>query len=704
MNNIIKRVWNQNRMVNIEDLSGMAFQAESGGHTFEISGVNDAGETVALSGSVAGVFIRPDLADIAIVGEATDGVVSVTLPADCYAVNGRFALTIFVTSDSQKVAVYAAVGTVTRTSGGAVAGDTPQDVVDLINAIDTAVQSIPADYSDLMAAVAPTYSNTSLYAVGSYAWYDGVLYRCTTAITTAESWTAAHWNVSAIGNDVAGIKQELENAIGVVNITLTSGVYISLNYDIGDVVSLTPSTGHVGWNCACVDCEPEDVFTLNGKGGNTPRLYGFLDSTNHLLQKADNSATASNLIIKAPDSAAKLVVNLSGTNVYALKGKIVDAKIADINSMLDRTVVLSIVDDASGVTENNKLYNALSNAEVSYTGAQYCYQNNLTPGQYICISGYVYSNASKYPLYAFYDNNNTLIQSYGEADTKYSNIIVKIPQGATKVYVNGSMSVGNAVIKGVNQYPVNEYFAKNTWYGKRIGILGTSVAFGANASTSYAYEASKLLGFELSMFGVPGLAIEQNTDGTPKTSGSFSCSIAQYEAAGWTIPDDPVTPYVPGGSYNNYYRTYENVFVEDNADIDLWVYAVIPNNTNFALDDWNAFNKNEWKYNDNSAFSEHCKTFIGALLFVMDQMYRLNPNARMVFAVDSLFSYSTGLPALQTVASQWNIPIINLWGKINTSPKSMEKIKSINGTNSHPSTFAHEIMGKMFAGELGLVN
>lgn len=194
MNNIIKRVWNQNRMVNIEDLSGMAFQAENGGHTFEISGVNDAGESVELSGTVAGVFMRPDNADIAIVGSATDGVVSVTLPEDCYAVNGRFGLTIFVTSDDQKVAVYAAVGTVTRTSGGAVAGDTPQDVVDLINAISAAVATIPADYTDLMAAIAPTYSDTSLYTRGSFAWYSGNLYEAVTDITTAESFTAAHWS------------------------------------------------------------------------------------------------------------------------------------------------------------------------------------------------------------------------------------------------------------------------------------------------------------------------------------------------------------------------------------------------------------------------------------------------------------------------------------------------------------------------------
>ena len=35
-NNIIRRKWNQNALVSIEDLSGSVFQAESGGHTFEI--------------------------------------------------------------------------------------------------------------------------------------------------------------------------------------------------------------------------------------------------------------------------------------------------------------------------------------------------------------------------------------------------------------------------------------------------------------------------------------------------------------------------------------------------------------------------------------------------------------------------------------------------------------------------------------------
>ena len=224
-NNVIKRIWNQNKMVNIEALDGMAFQAEDGGHTFEISGVDGQGNPVALSGTVAGVFRRPDNADIALVGTASDGKVSVTLTDACYAVTGKFGLTIFVTADSKKTAVYAAIGTVAGTTGGAVAGDTPQDVVDLVNAINAAVATIPASYANLMASIAPTYSNSALYAVGSYVWYDGNLYRCITSITTAESWTAAHWTQVTLGGETSFLYESLRSSLNPVNLFNKSNTF-----------------------------------------------------------------------------------------------------------------------------------------------------------------------------------------------------------------------------------------------------------------------------------------------------------------------------------------------------------------------------------------------------------------------------------------------------------------------------------------------
>lgn len=57
--------------------------------------------------------------------------------------------------------------------------------------------------------LAPLYSNSSTYNVGDYVIYNDSLYRCNTAITTAEAWTAAHWTATVMGDDVRGINNAL---------------------------------------------------------------------------------------------------------------------------------------------------------------------------------------------------------------------------------------------------------------------------------------------------------------------------------------------------------------------------------------------------------------------------------------------------------------------------------------------------------------
>lgn len=226
MNNIIKRKWNQNSMVIIEDLQGMAFQAESGGHTFQISGIDGEGDTVALSGTPAGVMLRADGQDVTLTCSVSGGVVSATLPANAYSVPGRFGLTIFLTSDGQKTAIYAAVGTVGKTSSGTVAPPAGSDVVTLVNQINTAIAAIPANYN---ACFAPAYSTSGLYSVGQYVTYNGNLYRCNTAITTAETWTAAHWTQTNLGADVYDLKSALtfeqKNKIDIASSQIIQGSY-----------------------------------------------------------------------------------------------------------------------------------------------------------------------------------------------------------------------------------------------------------------------------------------------------------------------------------------------------------------------------------------------------------------------------------------------------------------------------------------------
>ena len=130
-NNTIKRVWNANKLVSIEDLSGMTFQGENGGHTFEVSGVDDSGSAVSISGTVTAVFLRADNAAISISGSVSSGKAVATLTQNCYTVPGRFLFTIFVTANDQKTAIYSATGNVARTEGTAT-GSVPPLVTDSI--------------------------------------------------------------------------------------------------------------------------------------------------------------------------------------------------------------------------------------------------------------------------------------------------------------------------------------------------------------------------------------------------------------------------------------------------------------------------------------------------------------------------------------------------------------------------------------------
>ena len=51
--------------------------------------------------------------------------------------------------------------------------------------------------------IAPAYSASATYDVGDYCIYNGAFYKCSTAITTAEPWTAAHWTQTTVQAELA---------------------------------------------------------------------------------------------------------------------------------------------------------------------------------------------------------------------------------------------------------------------------------------------------------------------------------------------------------------------------------------------------------------------------------------------------------------------------------------------------------------------
>ena len=54
--------------------------------------------------------------------------------------------------------------------------------------------------------IAPDYSTSAAYEVGEIVLYDGVAYKCVTAIAASEEWTAAHWTAATYADLSARLK------------------------------------------------------------------------------------------------------------------------------------------------------------------------------------------------------------------------------------------------------------------------------------------------------------------------------------------------------------------------------------------------------------------------------------------------------------------------------------------------------------------
>lgn len=73
--------------------------------------------------------------------------------------------------------------------------------------------------SDLQDIISETYSDTKTYSVGDYVIYNDNLYRCTTEITTAETWNDAHWTQVVFGSEVS----DLKSAVALLGLTVFTG-------------------------------------------------------------------------------------------------------------------------------------------------------------------------------------------------------------------------------------------------------------------------------------------------------------------------------------------------------------------------------------------------------------------------------------------------------------------------------------------------
>lgn len=196
----------------------------------------DHGQPYTPTGNCRGFILRRDGVTLPIM----DGVISgnemyIDLPEAAYAVQGAVVISIVNITSSSATTVFLGTGSVHRSQSSVVI-DPDEAVIDdingLIQAIEAAVATIPASYTDLQGAVASFYG-ASIFPVkaGDLVWHvddndEAKLYKSTQDIASSESWTAAHWEVAVIGDDVADLKSEIDSTNDTIDSFTTIGTQL----------------------------------------------------------------------------------------------------------------------------------------------------------------------------------------------------------------------------------------------------------------------------------------------------------------------------------------------------------------------------------------------------------------------------------------------------------------------------------------------
>ena len=192
-----------NQDVRIRHCGTLVFNGDNKSNVITVSLFNGQ-EPAQLSGSAVCYVVRDDGKTVpAINGSLSGNTVTVTLTEGCFTRPGPIGVGVQVVSGDVKTTVLKAVYNVETLYTDDVidpSGEITLSVGELVQRIDNAVASIPADYTDLMAAIAPIFSTSVSYPVGAYAWYDGNLYKFTTA--HSGTWNAAHVTQTVLSTDL----------------------------------------------------------------------------------------------------------------------------------------------------------------------------------------------------------------------------------------------------------------------------------------------------------------------------------------------------------------------------------------------------------------------------------------------------------------------------------------------------------------------
>ena len=167
----------------------------------------------------------------------------------------------------------------------ALLGTTPLDTT--AQTLTEAVNEVLGDLSGFADNISDEYDATATYAVGDLCIHDNTLYRCNTAITTAEAWNSLHWTATTLDDEK--VSKSGDTMTGALDIEMSADQAVHLKYPTFGLSNLPSSNLY------------KYLLFTEKDGINISGLYSFLGSTGEVrtyirTRNRKNNANVDNLL------------------------------------------------------------------------------------------------------------------------------------------------------------------------------------------------------------------------------------------------------------------------------------------------------------------------------------------------------------------------------------------------------------------------
>lgn len=608
----------------------------------------------------------------------------------------------------------------------------------LVSAINethgVATNAASAAASIVATAIAPVYTEKT-YAVGDYCTHNGSMYKCNTAIATAESWTAAHWTPVTTGDELTA----LNSATNTLEFAFANKINVSVGTIMNGYWGITNSvaslvTGETQYYRAmAVPVEPGvyivDMYSRNyvGDETNVPSIilgtqigtsatYNVVQTITYPIEegKITNYVTV-------PDNGTDYVMLLTkyGTGDGTVSVQYLDQKIddtltlknyaADAKETGDEIRTVKSLFESTGNPAQFDATHFIAASDGSYS-ANTRFNGYFGNQNFIDIEGMnyvVYMTSSDYEYRVFYYSNNLQSAYIGKGDYTAGIIKTKLTgtfNNQTYKYVRFNIhkigsSSNDDFDETVAAFRVDSFTARDFAKKSEVQSLENNMWLQTARCASVAmYETFGVLGGSRES----GYIYKQNQNGDPQSYYDLAWGAVLARKNGNTAK---IYARQSLTSVSWLTSNYGLSAFEADAPCQLYIMALGTNDANHP--DWQELGDATNVHGDGTTFGTQenidsyteadLATTYGAYSYILCRLKNKSPNGHIVclfrYTPDDGTNYTNVWTAIQYIANKYGLPVMN-WCDSYTHQRYVYPAEYRYG--SHPVAVGYAAMANCF--------